>query len=309
VGLVTIFRTRQNRRVSRWPNLFIVGAARAGTTSLWRYLDEHPAIYMASVKEPNFFSQVEGEFGGSVLSEDEYLQLFTPGANATFRGEASASYLWHPDVPTTIARVAPDAKILISLREPVDRAYSVYWHRVRNGLEPRPFATAVREELRSLQAGLPARYVGPGSLYADNVAGYLRAFAQGLHALFFEDLACDARFVVRQIFEFLALDSTVAERVRLEAHNSFALPTNRVNAGLLRSRTARSFGRVFIPTSIRQNFERRMIAPAQQPDIDVETRELLTDLYREDVLALGRVLGREPPWPAYRSSVTAPGAA
>ena len=71
-----------------WPNLFVVGAAKAGTTSLWRYLDEHPEIWMAPVKEPNFFSGVRHPLNPDVVDEASYLRLFAPGARGELRGEA-----------------------------------------------------------------------------------------------------------------------------------------------------------------------------------------------------------------------------
>ena len=84
-----------------WPNLFVVGAAKAGTTSLHYYLSQHPDIYMSSVKEPHFFSQINPKpkfvaLSGCTCIKDErsYLQLFAQGKNKKIRGEASPSYLW-----------------------------------------------------------------------------------------------------------------------------------------------------------------------------------------------------------------------
>ena len=78
---------------SAWPNLFVVGAARAGTTTLWRYLGRHPEIWMAPIKETNFFSAYRPPLNPSVGDEASYLRLFAPGAESKLRGEASPSYL------------------------------------------------------------------------------------------------------------------------------------------------------------------------------------------------------------------------
>src|SRR5437763_505157 len=104
---------------ARWPNLFVVGAPKAGTTSLWLYLDRHPDIWMAPVKEPQFFS-------GLWYDQDSYLRLFAPGARFKLRGEASPSYLAKAGVAEASKRVSPDARIVIMLRDPVERAYSKY---------------------------------------------------------------------------------------------------------------------------------------------------------------------------------------
>ena len=82
-----------------WPNLFVVGAAKAGTTSLWRYLDQHPAIYMSPVKEPHYFSSFTPGLFPAVKDEGEYLELFRDAGDAPLRGEASASYLWDVEDP------------------------------------------------------------------------------------------------------------------------------------------------------------------------------------------------------------------
>ncbi len=83
----------------RWPNLFVVGAAKAGTTSLYRELARHPAIYMSPMKEPHFFSQIQPapareDFFPHLSDEDEYLALFKGATTEELLGEASTSYLW-----------------------------------------------------------------------------------------------------------------------------------------------------------------------------------------------------------------------
>src|ERR671937_272269 len=90
-----------------WPNLFIVGAAKAGTTSLSRYLNEHPDVYMSAMKEPHFFSHIEPDprlaaFFPHVEDATAYLALFSNAGRARVRGEASTSYLTHEGVATSI---------------------------------------------------------------------------------------------------------------------------------------------------------------------------------------------------------------
>src|SRR2546421_5730717 len=86
-------RAAEPPKGARWPNLFLVGAGKAGTTSLWHYLDSHPDISMSRVKEPHFFSR--GGLPGLpvVKSAEAYLDLFAGAGQARYRGEASPSYL------------------------------------------------------------------------------------------------------------------------------------------------------------------------------------------------------------------------
>src|ERR1700733_8619605 len=122
-------------------NLFIVGAAKCGTTSLYEYLNQHPEIYMCPVKEPHFFSnKVENlnkdlyrapepgkKYHTKVIKDiDVYTSLFDDGAAYKIRGEASPSYLWDSDVAQKLYQYNPNAKIIIILRDPIDRLVSAY---------------------------------------------------------------------------------------------------------------------------------------------------------------------------------------
>jgi hypothetical protein len=136
----------------RRPNLFIVGAAKAGTTSLYHYLAGHPDIYVAPVKEPHFFSQIRPDpkleaFSPHVGEEATYLSLFASAGAEKLRGEASTSYLWHQDAADAVQERCPDAKIIIILRDPPRSRDSHYWNDVREGIAHRSFADAVAAEL------------------------------------------------------------------------------------------------------------------------------------------------------------------
>ena len=107
----------------RWPNLFVVGAPRAGTTSLYHYLRQHPEIYMSPLKEPHFFSHSNPQSDTVVKHQDAYLRLFDAARGEKLRGEASPAYLADPDAPARIKDASPEAKIVAVLREPVSRAF------------------------------------------------------------------------------------------------------------------------------------------------------------------------------------------
>src|SRR5256885_1494402 len=96
---------------SIWPNFFIVGAPRAGTTSLYEYLKQAPGVYMSAVKEPHYFGDQRGG-----RSESEYLDLFRGAAGAAAVGEASVGYLRNPEVPERIRRAVPHTRASLSWR-------------------------------------------------------------------------------------------------------------------------------------------------------------------------------------------------
>jgi len=118
------------------PNIFLVGAAKSGTTAVYVYLYQHPEIYLSYLKEPKFLSITANKFphngpgdkkvdDGVIKSRDEYLNLFKDAEHEKVIGESSADYLYfHNSVIPSIKTISPNAKILIILRSPVDRAYS-----------------------------------------------------------------------------------------------------------------------------------------------------------------------------------------
>ena len=138
------------------PNFLVIGAAKAGTTSVYEYLKQHPQIWMSPLKETNFFA-LEGEtlnFRGpgdqdyinrfSITKIEDYLNLFQGVSNQVAIGEVSPLYLYSLKAPERIRHYTPDTKIIIILRNPVDRAYSSFLHLIRDGREQiRNFAQAL----------------------------------------------------------------------------------------------------------------------------------------------------------------------
>ena len=110
-----------------WPNFFIVGAPRCGTTSLWYYLSQSPEVFMSTKKEPKYFNSYESVrlyFDPPIRDKKKYLELFHEVRNERAIGEASTSYLADPSTPELIHKVLPESRIIISLRDPVERAFS-----------------------------------------------------------------------------------------------------------------------------------------------------------------------------------------
>ena len=115
------------------PNLFIVGAAKSGTTSLHNYLNQHPDVFMCTPKEPHFL--INNEIGKDRISigvsdKNKYLNLFLKGKKKQYRGESSVMYLMYPDIviPKINQQYGEDCKIIIMLRNPIERAYSGFQH-------------------------------------------------------------------------------------------------------------------------------------------------------------------------------------
>ena len=177
----------QGKSKETWPNFFIVGAAKAGTSSLYAYLKNTPGVYMSEHKEPHYF--VDNMKTGA-YDESKYLQLFKKIKNEKAIGEASTGYLIDPSSAKCIHDKIPDAKIIILLRDPVERAvsdYLMFTKRTKKDLS----SHEIFLETFGTKFGLKYDknpYLGRG-LYSSQVKKYLKIFGEeNVGIWFFEDM-------------------------------------------------------------------------------------------------------------------------
>jgi hypothetical protein len=134
-----------------FPEFLIIGAQKAGTSSLYKYLLQHPAILPAYQKEIHFFTIPELYFKGHNWYRGHFPTILARGkSRQRLIGEASPSYLFFPLVPERVHQVMPQAKLIVLLRDPVARAFSNYHHQVRYGLETLSFEEAIEQEQERL---------------------------------------------------------------------------------------------------------------------------------------------------------------
>lgn len=196
------------------PNFLVIGAMKAGTTSLHQYLAAHPQVFMSTIKETHFFVQgLTGELGrlyGWERGWAWYERNFEGAGGALAIGESSPSYTAYPlreGVPARIAAAIPDARFIYLLRHPIERAHSEYVHKWLNGLERRPFATALLEDPVYLDK----------SRYAAQIEQYLEWFpSERLLAVLSEDLRGDRQAALARIWPFLGVDPWPAGAVTIE---------------------------------------------------------------------------------------------
>jgi hypothetical protein len=286
----------------RWPNLFIVGAAKAGTTSLYHYLKQHPDIFMSSFKEPKYFSTIDPApelkyFVKFIADEASYLKLFAEAGQEAYRGEASTSYLWDPEAPARIKAASPEARIIIILREPVSRSFSHYLNDVREGIEKRSFPEAIAADLQTVHPawGVTPLYIELGR-YPQQVRRYLDLFGPRVSVYFFEELIRDVPTHLTHIFNFLELDPRPAQQIVPEIHNTYAKPRNEFSSTLIRNNWARTMVRTLFPEPWRKKLRQFATVQEAKPLIDPETKQLLHTFYAPEVVALGQLLQTTPPW-------------
>lgn len=192
------------------PNLFLIGSMKSGTTYLSDLLGQHPAVFMCVPKEPCYFADSRvlrrawpymwrhGYWRGA----DRYLRLFAAAGDKTILGEASTVYSQIPlysGVPERIQEFSPNARFIYIMRDPVDRAISHYWFRVRWWREQRPMLTAMRNDphYRSV------------SHYARQLQEYVRHFAlERIYTLTYEALVADPLGELNRLYGWLGIDPT-----------------------------------------------------------------------------------------------------
>ena len=197
----------------RKPNLFLIGAMKAGTHYLRKLLNAHPDIFMCEPDEPSYFvdprhlRQVYPEMWQRELwrSGERYLELFRPAGDAPILGEASTGYTKLPLAPGVAERIAafnPDARFIYLLRDPVERAISHYWHMVRHHTERRPIADAFRRDAQFVAFSHYAMQLGP----------YLERFGRDrIAVVIHERLIADPAGVMRGLYEWLEVDAAAAD--------------------------------------------------------------------------------------------------
>ncbi len=188
---------------------FIIGAQRSGTTRLYYLLDKHPEISMAKPlrPEPKFFLQ-----NSENINAENYLNTYHQVRNGSIKayGEKSTSYYEKPEVAGRIARYFPDAKIIMSLRNPIDRAISNYFFTLQHGLETRTLQEVFIKKIPkpSISANIsvsPFDYLQRGN-YAKHLPAYIEKFgSERIKILIFDNFIQNPQKDLNDVFDFLKI--------------------------------------------------------------------------------------------------------
>lgn len=290
------------------PNFLVIGAAKSGTTSLYRYLGQHPQIFTSAVKEPRFFA-LEGhplDFRGpgdeqfrlgTRTTLEAYRELFEEVDGELAVGEASVLYLHHPGAPEAIARHIPDVKLIAVLRNPVDRAYSGFLFNVRDGYEPlTDFEEALRAEPRRIADGwFYSWHYRDQGFYHRNLLRYFERFdSSQVRVYLHEQLERDPHGMLADIFRFLGVDDGFRPDVRTR-HNASGRPRS---PGLQRVFTRAHPVKEAAKSVIPEDWGHRLIARLQtgnlaRPPLPSATRAGLLEGYRDDIRLLAGLIGRD----------------
>lgn len=273
------------------PNLFIIGAMKAGTSSLHNYLNSHPQIFMCTPKEPMFFSnQLHWEKG-----EQEYLKLFENAGDARIIGESSTDYSkapYYSGVPARILQFNPEARFIYIMRDPVERTISHYWFHVAHFQERRDMMTAIQQQPHYLEV----------SDYAMQLQLYFDTFGRERVAILtLEELQADPTKEIQKLFAWLEVDSSfvpenleqrknVTPRKVLWQENSLV--------GSLRNSSYWQAVKPLVPKSMRTWARSLSNTYVDREVVDLEpVKAFLRPIHLKQVATLSEMLGRQfPEW-------------
>lgn len=285
------------------PNFLVIGANKAGTTSLYKYLKAHPQIFMSDVKEPAYFAATEllrksaqrpDAPRNMVTTREAYEELFRGVDGEKAVGEASTTYLTSTPAAERIHEEIPDAKLVAILRNPIERARSAHSMYVAKGLEPRTrFDDAVREELN----GCSWRFYVKCSLYANGLSRYYELFdSRHRRVYLYEDFRTDPVGVLQNIFEWLEVDPGFTPDTSIRFNVSSPPPRSALLASVTdRMSPAKSVLKTVLPTRVQQRTKARVKQwnRIRSDELSSGTRQELLELFEPDVRRLETLLDRD----------------
>lgn len=288
------------------PDFLIIGAQKAGTSSLYYYLKQHPQIYMSPIKELHFFTyEGESSHGSSSIAQhnesfavvnniEDYQKIFQAAPESSVVGEASPSYIYAPKAAERIKHHIPNAKLIAILRHPAERAYSNFLHAIRHNHEPiQDFKQALHEEetrIRNNSAFL-WHYKSKG-FYYKQLTRYFALFDRSqIKVCLYEDLKTNPAGVIKDLFEFLEVDASFEPDVSRK-YNVSVVPKNQLLSTVITSlKPIKPALKTLVPDRVR-HYVRSQVFDTPPP-ISPEMRKHLVKEYREDILQMQELLGRD----------------
>ncbi|MEL6488382.1 MAG: sulfotransferase [Cyanobacteria bacterium J06634_6] len=289
------------------PNFLIFGVQKAGTTSIYSYLEQHPQVYTSPRKETNFFGHVFDEpdpdakltRGGRkrILTIEDYEALFDGATDEIAIGEASPDYLFHhKQAVPGIQKYVPDAKLIAVLRNPVERAYSDYLMHIRQVVGNRkPLAEQLETSAQSSHTLLKGRYY-------EGLKHFLDTFgSEQIKVFLYDDLRKDSAKLMQEMYSFIGVDADFEVDTGRKQQTA-QIPKNQSVNKLLQTKNplrtaAGALLRRVLPEEKRQALRSRLIAAnstgKEGLPLSDEDRQRLQDYYRDDVRQLQDLIERD----------------
>ena len=287
------------------PNLLIVGAAKCGTTSLHNYLKQHPDIFMSKQKEPHFL--INSDIGEDRIHKaisvlEDYEDMFKTDSIYKYKGESSVMYLAFPEfsIKNIKKYLDPDVKIIIMLRNPVERAFAGYLHNLRyNPSENLSFEEAFeKSEARYYQERditPDTRYLHVGNYYSQ-VESFMSMFNDNVLVIMYEDYVSDIDLCLANVFDFLDIDKISVDTSRRHMVGGWIFKRKFLRNLLIPKNNFKSLIKSFLPNKkIRKAIKQKIMnmSTVESPSISKDMHKKLTEYYRKDIDNLSKLLNKE----------------
>ena len=289
------------------PNFLVIGVTKAGTTALYHHLKAHPEVYMSPVKEPDFFSY-EGKRRGpsfrrdaSIIRLEDYCALFEGVRDEKAIGEASPRYIYSPVAPVRIQELIPEARLIVLLRHPVERAYSHYMMMMNSSaFNYNPFVPFFREKAQSLETWSQqplACYGFRHSFYHDCLQRYFDRFPGDQICIhLFDDYVTEPRSVLSDIYRFIGVEEGFVPDLETRYNPTFGIPKSKVlHKTVMRPNRVKALAKKLIPATVTRKVSGRILKRirTEKPALSKEIRREFVAVYREDILKVQDLIGRD----------------
>jgi hypothetical protein len=289
-----------------FPNLYIVGAAKSATTYTASVLSASPDIFCPEPKELHYFASKYisdplrrndpfKSYDEYIIRDNEkYLAFFNDAGQYSFQLDASPSNLYYEGCAADIKAISPDARIIILLRNPVDRAFSQYKMNVRLGKEKLSFEEALKAENERIGSGffMATAYLKAGH-YCNSVQEYLDVFGTGnVHIVLFDEIVINEKATFDEIFSFLDIEFKDSFLNFGDRHYT-GFPRNRLINNILHNPFLRKLGKSLIMgRNMRNKLDSHMIKwNDSNIEMDSDTRKSLCRYFSDDISKLERATG------------------
>jgi len=273
---------RENKKL---PNFIVIGPGKSGTSWIYSILNQHPEVCVSSAKETLFFEEYYEKGFAWYAKFFKNCQTYHKAI-----GEVSNTYIFSPFTPLRIYNFNPKIKLISTLRNPVDRAFSHYLFHLRNGKIEGEFEKAIKEYPDLIQRGLYYKYLST----------YLQYFSlEQILILFFDDLQKNPLEYSSKIFEFLEINNLTETKALTKKVLGASKPRSKILARSVKqaAQIIRKIGFPELITQVRASpLSKLLYQPYRKdeyPQINPETRQRLNEYYRNDVKSLSSLLGKD----------------
>jgi hypothetical protein len=308
--------------MQKLPTFLIVGAGKAGTTSLHLYLQQHPQVFMSPVKETNHFSDADMQFEhfnldyrqdvdididkylsgpmdkkvhiAHVRSWEQYQKLFRDVKDQKAIGEVSNSYLCLPSAALAIKKKLPSVKIIMILRHPAERLYSQFLMNLRLGkTKERNLRKEIEYDANKAVHGwgISHMYLVNG-MYYEQVKRYYELFPpEQIYVILYDDFKKDAAGEMKKLFAYIGVDDNYTTDMSRK-HNEAGMPRFGKLNYILTQSGLYSFSKKILPDSLKQTVKNIFYSKKNIPGMTSDERAWLINYYREDVVKLSALIQR-----------------